>query len=393
MPVPGSELRGRPLEWTARLGRRLREEGAGCTLTEAVSALEALPELDLEDPLDAYLGLKAVFLTTRTEEPAFDRVFWALWEGRRRGSPGASPVHVLHRRGARRRPAPGSASPAREENAPDPSVSPHPRPDETGTGEGSPAGAAWSPIERLARRSFRTLNESELRELDRAFDRLIVKLATRRSRRQRPAKRKGRVDLRRSFRGALRHEGEMLRLARRRRRVDRPRVVLLCDVSGSMERYSRFLVRFLLATRRTRDVETFVFSTRLVRLTRWLRGSRPEEALAAMSDRVPGWSGGTRIGASLEAFLDGFGRTLLGRRTVVVILSDGLDQGDVELLERAMAGIQRRARKVIWLNPLLESPTYRPEARGMKAALQYVDDFASAHSLAALRELTSLIRI
>lgn len=254
-------------------------------------------------------------------------------------------------------------------------------------------GLAWSPTERLARRSFGELDEEEMRRLDRAFDRLMVRLATRRSRRLRPGPRRGKVDLRRSFRRALAHEGEFLRLARRHRRVDRPRVILLCDVSGSMERYSRFLVRFLLATRRAREVETFAFSTRLVRLTPWLAGARPDEALAALGERVPGWSGGTRIGASLESFLDEWGRRLLGQRTVVVILSDGLDQGEIDPLERAMDGIRRRARKVIWLNPLLESPEYRPEARGMKAALPYVDEFASGHSLEALRHLATLIRL
>ncbi|MFQ5690502.1 MAG: VWA domain-containing protein [Gemmatimonadota bacterium] len=229
--------------------------------------------------------------------------------------------------------------------------------------------------------------------MDRALERLMVKLATRRSRRLRPARRRGKVDLRRSLRDALRHDGELLRLARRDRRIDRPRLVLLCDVSGSMERYSRFLLRFILTACREPDVETFVFSTRLTRLGPWLPRADADRVLARLGARIQDWSGGTRIGASLSAFLDEYGRRMLGQRTVVIVLSDGLDQGEVEPLERAMRGIHRKARKVIWLNPLLESPDYRPEARGMKAALPYVDEFASGHSLEALRELTALVRL
>lgn len=423
VPVPSSTggPEKRPVEWTGRLGRALRGEGLSCTLTESIAALEAIRHLDLADPIEAYLGLKCVFVSELAEEPLFDRVFWAMWEGREVGDPDASSVELLggdqpskegHRKPTFSRPDEPVRRPSPEKNGSgvpqDPVTAPAADAETTeseaaeGRDEGSdatgnrsafPLGSAWSPAERLARRSFALLDEEELRRLDREFDRLLVRLSTRKSRRLRPHRRRGVVDLRRSFRRALELDGELLRLARRSRRIDRPRLVLLCDVSGSMGRYSRFLIRFLLATRRTREVETFVFSTRLVRLTPWLSGARPEEALAALGERVPGWSGGTRIGASLEAFVEGWGRKLLGQRTVVVVLSDGLDQGETEPLVRAMEQIRRQARKVIWLNPLLESPEYRPEARGMKAALPYVDDFASGHSFAALRRLADLIRL
>lgn len=424
MIEPGEELRERPEEWTARLGRALREEGLDSSLVESLAALEALPALDLTDPTDVYLGLRTVFISDPRDAAAFDRVFWALWEGRERGTAdGADAVEVARRlrrttgapperrRGAPIPPPPGAAArdprasagdraggesgdPGRRAGAAgERPVGAAAESGEADTDEPSRAGLAWSPGERLARRSFASLEAHEVRELDRAFDRLMVKLSTRRSRRLEPGGRRGRVDVRRSLREALRHDGELIRLARRRRRVERPRVVLLCDVSGSMERYSRFLVRFLLAARRERTVETFAFSTRLTRLTPYLWRARVDEALAALGQEVPGWSGGTRIGESLETFVERHGRSLLGQRTVVIILSDGLDQGETEPLERAMESIRRRARKVIWLNPLLESPRYRPEARGMKAALPYVHEFASGHSLEALRRVTALIRI
>lgn len=383
-----------PAEWTVRLGRSLRSRGVACSVADTVDAVRALEHLDADDPLDVYFGLRAVLLSDPARADTFERCFWSLWSGR------------------------GEVDPAEGDAGPDADTAGAPEPeerategadatarrtvldrlraaraDEAETGDGDPTGAAYSPRESVGRRSFGSLHPSEVREVDRVLDRLMLRLATRRSRRLRRARRRGRVDLRRSFREAVRHHGEMLRLARRRRRIERPRVVLLCDVSGSMERYSRFLVRFLLSAGRERDVETFVFSTRLTRLTPLLGPRSVDEVLARIGRSVRDWSGGTRIGACLEEFLERHGRTLLGRRTVVVILSDGLDRGDVDALERAMAGIHRKARKVVWLNPLLESDAYRPEARGMKAALPHVDEFAPGHNLEALQDLAAMIRL
>lgn len=392
-PAAGEEARARPLGWTARLARDLRREGIACALPESLAALDALDHLDLSDGLDAYFGLRAVFVSDPVELSVFDRVFWGHW-GRRQnrsaedaGAPSGEPAGS--RDGARQRP-PGDETAGRSV------IERLRRGGVPGEGEVDPedrAGAGYSAAETLAGRSFASLDEGEMREVRRTMDRLKIRLSTRKSRRREPHPRQGRIDVRRSFRGALGTDGELLRLVRRRRRIERPRVVLLCDVSGSMERYSRFLIRFLLSAGRDRDVETFVFSTRLVRLTGALVGARPDEALDALSERVPGWSGGTRIGECLEEFLDRHGRSLLGQRSVVVVLSDGLDRGEVDRLERAMRGIRRKSRKVIWLNPLLESPDYRPEARGMKAALPHVDEFAPGHSLEALRELTRLVRL
>lgn len=385
-----------PDAWLARLARSLRAEGLPCAVPETLAGRRALDELDLGDGLEVYFGLRAVFVSGPGHREAFDRCFWAAW-GQRQGGrePGAEGADGPDDGGAVSDP-PGAGGRDREapvverlRGVPGP-----------GEGEGPPeegppeaGGARFSPAERLSRRSFASLDRREIRAVDREMDRLLMKLATRRGRRYRPARKGGRPDLRRSFRSALAHHGELLRLARRARRVERPRVVLLCDVSGSMERYSRFLVRFLLSAGRGRDVETFVFGTRLTRLTRRISRSSVDEALGALSADVPDWSGGTRIGRSLRTFLDDHGRRLLGRRTVVVVLSDGLDRGDVEVLEHAMRGIARRSRKVIWLNPLAGSPDYAPEARGMKAALPFVDELAPGHSLAALRGLAEMIRL
>lgn len=402
--APGSSFRSDPAAWIARLGRELRRAGVECAITEAVGAVDALAHLDATDSAELHVGLRSVFLSDESQAAAFDRCFWRLWsentpaggsrteERGEEGTGGRARSGGGEERPARRTRSPGSDGRRAGRTAPDPGSSPTPSgPAREGEDPEARAGAVYSPVESIARRSFETVDESELREFDAWMDRLVLRLATRRSRRFRPARRRGRIDVRRSLRDAPRHDGELIRLARRRRRIERPRIVLLCDISGSMERYSRFLLRFLLSSGRTRDIETFAFSTRLVHLTPWLARARVDEALAELRGR--GWSSGTRIGSCLQEFLDRHGRRLLGRRTVVIILSDGLDQGETEPLVRAMRRLQRRARRVIWLNPLLESSRYAPEARGMRAALPYIDEFASGHSLEALARLPELIRL
>jgi uncharacterized protein with von Willebrand factor type A (vWA) domain len=165
-------------------------------------------------------------------------------------------------------------------------------------------------------------------------------------------------------------------------------VVLLADVSGSMDLYSRFLIQFIYALQHAvGQVETLVFSTTLTRITDAMSEDDLRAALDAVARQVPDWSGGTKIGASLRQFLDRHAGTLLGPRTVVIVISDGWDTGDIDVLERAMAELQRRAGRVIWLNPLLGSPGYEPICQGMRVALPYVDVFASAHNLESLRQL------
>jgi uncharacterized protein with von Willebrand factor type A (vWA) domain len=393
VPTSTSGLHPDPLEWLARLTRALRAEGLECALTETVGAAGAIGQLDVNDPIDLFNGLKAVFLADASQAEAFDRCFWRLWYGdEERLQP--KPVHP---QAPGQNPGPADGGPGSGPGRQATDAVPGSGPPDRGHEAAAPdrphvrLGVTYSPVEAIAQRSFGGVNEAELREFDHWLDRLMVRLAARRSRRLEPGRRRGVIDVRRSLKDAPRHDGELIRLARRRRRIDRPRVVLLCDVSGSMERYSRFLVRFLLASGRVRDMETFAFSTRLTRLTTWLSRARVDDALETL--RTRDWSSGTRIGESLTAFVTGHGRTMLGQRTVVIILSDGLDQGEVEPLVRAMRAIHRKARKVIWLNPLLESSRYAPEARGMRAALPYVDEFASGHSLEALARLPELIRL
>jgi uncharacterized protein with von Willebrand factor type A (vWA) domain len=251
----------------------------------------------------------------------------------------------------------------------------------------------FSAHEVLRHKDFATYSRAELDEARRLMSDLRLAGALRPSRRKRRSLRaKGRPDLRRTVRAALRSGGEPVR----RKWVDndvRPRrLVLLCDVSGSMEPYARALMRFLHAAviGRTK-VEAFALGTRLTRLTRQLTSRDPDAALAAAAEEVVDWSGGTRLGEGLRAFNDRYGQRGMARGAIVVILSDGWERGDPEVMAEQMRRLSRVAYKVVWVNPLKASPGYAPLARGMAAALPYIDDFVEGHSLAALQELAEVI--
>jgi uncharacterized protein len=248
-----------------------------------------------------------------------------------------------------------------------------------------------SAVELLREKSFARCSPEELTQLAQLMGRVHLAVPLRRSRRLAPA-RNGAPDLRRTLRRSFRTGGEPLERAWRTRRKRRRRLVLLLDVSGSMADYSRALVMFAHgALRADRRFEAFCFGTRLTRLTRALGGSDANAALERAAIEVVDWEGGTRIGESLKRFLDDFGHGGMARGAVVVLCSDGLDVGEPELLREQMARLSRLAHRVVWVNPLKEDPAYEPLARGMKAALPYVDVFTSGHNLVSLEALGELL--
>jgi uncharacterized protein with von Willebrand factor type A (vWA) domain len=249
----------------------------------------------------------------------------------------------------------------------------------------------WSPVEVLRRRDFAAYTPEEFDEARRLMADLRLAGALRSSRRHRPARR-GRPDVRRTVRRALRAGGEPVRRSFVGPSTRPRRIVLLCDVSGSMEPYARALVRFLHTAVVGRGrVEAFALGTRLTRITRELSSRDPDTALAAAASRVHDWSGGTRLGDGLREFNDRWGVRGMARGAVVVILSDGWDRGDPEVLSEQMARLSRVAYRVVWVNPLKATPEYAPLARGMAAALPYVDEFVEGHSVAALENLVEVI--
>jgi hypothetical protein len=250
----------------------------------------------------------------------------------------------------------------------------------------------YSRAEVLRERDFASYSSAEFEEARRVMSELRLAGAMRPSRRTRPSRRRrGRPDLRRTVRRALRAGGEPIDRAYLERSTRPRRLVLLCDVSGSMEPYARALVRFLhVAVVGRGRVEAFALGTRLTRITRELSSRDPDAALAAAARRVVDWSGGTRLGEGLRAFNDEWGVRGMARGAVVVILSDGWDRGEPEVLAEQMARLHRVAHRVVWVNPLKASPDFAPLARGMAAALPYVDEFVEGHSLASLEHLAEV---
>ncbi len=251
----------------------------------------------------------------------------------------------------------------------------------------------YSAVEVLRDKDFAEYTKAELAELNHLVAQMRVDGARRASRRQKKSlRRRGRPDLRRTVRRALANDGEPIDRAFRQRSDQPRRVVLLLDISGSMESYSRALLRFVHASVLARGrVEAFALGTRLTRLTREMATLDPDRALGNAATAVDDWSGGTRLGESIRAFNDDWAVRGMARGAVVVILSDGWDRGEPELMAEQMARLSRVAYRIIWSNPLKATEGYAPLARGMAAALPYVDEFVEGHSLGALENLAEAI--
>ncbi|HZT96313.1 MAG TPA: VWA domain-containing protein [Chloroflexota bacterium] len=265
-----------------------------------------------------------------------------------------------------------------------------PGPERCDESAGRPVGL-YSAEERLRYRDFSQLSERELEDAKRFVASIRWYLPERRSRRRRRAKRTGEIDMRRLLRHSLRHGGEIVDLPHRRRRSKRRRLVLMCDISGSMDCYTRVLLHFLHSVEaRFSAAEVFVFGTRLTRITPLLRWRDADAALAAVSEEVQDWAGGTRIGDSIGAFHRLWARRSGANGAIIVIISDGWDRGDPERLKHEMQRLRRTGHRLLWLNPLLGSRDYRPLTRGMAAALPLVDDFLPVNNINSLQELAGL---
>lgn len=371
----------------AHFSRELRRAGIAVALGDEIDAANSLPAVDLGDREDVRLALRTSLKVEHRAWPMFDHLFDLSWHASgpsRERSEARKP-----RRQRAPRPWPGHGNPLAEVAR---TIAEHGRvgpPDPTAPDGGRPG---YSPRALLRRKSFDRCTDDELREMERLLTHVARKLATRRSRRLVPMPRGRTVDLRRSFRRALARDGELIDLARRDRPVELPRLVVLCDTSGSMDPYSRLLLTFVLALGKVaRRTETFAFNTSLTRLTPWIAAGNVAATLSRFAREVEDWSGGTRIGECLAGFVADHLRTAVSGDTSVLIFSDGLDRGDTGELEKALLAIRRRARRVIWLNPLMGDSRYRPEARGMKTALPHVDHLAPAHNLEALENLVDLL--
>lgn len=352
------------------------------TPTEVIDSLRALDTVEIADRGEVYLSLRTV-LTARPEDlPIFDEEFEAFW------GHVAEPDDTMDAQDSDASQLPDHGEVRHTEGA-DKSVQVSDMegesPDDDTDEETLPL---FSPVEILSSKDFSKFRADEMREIARAIVIIARKLATRESRRTRAAQKSHIIDARRTVRRNMKYGGTVIELARKTKKIRKPRIVLICDVSRSMDSYSRFLLQFIYALQHViGKVESFVFSTSLTRVTPYFRSQDIQGALDSIAEDVHDWSGGTRIGQSLVTFNEEWSNRLVDHHTIVLILSDGLDTGDAEILEGAMDQLAIRAGKVIWLNPLLGSKDYRPLARGMSTALKHIDVFAPAHNLASLQDL------
>ncbi|MDE0085780.1 MAG: VWA domain-containing protein [Candidatus Poribacteria bacterium] len=251
---------------------------------------------------------------------------------------------------------------------------------------------AYSVEEVLTRKDFSEFTTEDMEKARAIVAKLAAVLATRLSRRKVISKKGKVIDFRRSWRRSLAHGGEPIELMRKQQKIKKTKILLLCDVSGSMDCYAKFLIQFIYGMQQElREVEVAVFSTHLTNITGLLRRKGLAEGLNEVANVVPDWSGGTKIGESLLEFYRQFATSFSAYRTVVILISDGWDRGDADLLRRSMEMLHRHAYKLIWLNPLLGSDTYQPICRGIRTALPYVDYFLPAHNLESLAQLTKVL--
>ncbi len=374
------------VERLARFAGRLRERGVGVCVSDEIDGAAALVLVDLGDRDEVRHALRAALKVRRSDWDTFDELFQDFWAA------GGGPERSERPARAPTRPSP----PRSDRMGPVPqwrwiqAIAPPVGERELETPGGDLPGCSADVL--LRRKPFDEWSADDLPAMERLLARAARRLRCRPSRRLVPVRAGGRLDLRRSFRRAVGTGGEFLSLARRDRAVEKPDVVLLCDTSGSMDPHTRFLLTFALSLKRVvRRCEVFAFNTSLTRLTPWLTPEKIGPTLDRLAAGVPDWSGGTRIGGSLDEFVTRYLDTLVSAKTVVVVLSDGLDSDGPAVLAGAMRAIREKARKVIWLNPLLGDPRYRPEARGMKAALPFVEHFVPAHDLESLERLLPLL--
>jgi uncharacterized protein len=361
-------------------GRALKQLGVKVSLSQVIDASRSLNLVDIAEKEDFRALLRSNLISQVEDFPIFDTVFDCFW---REQNYERVPMETLEIEGT---PTESQAQEGGEEEGLDEAFAETPAKENVELENLEEFSIpTYSAQELLNRKDFSEMSVEESRAIARAILLIATKIATQISRRKKHARKGATVDPRWTLRKNIKYGGDVVELVNRKRRIKKTKVVLLCDVSGSMDCYSRFLIQFMYGLQNELwGVETFVFSTSLTRITHLIRTKDIANALEQISGSILGWSGGTNIGRSLQTFNRNFAPAMVTSRTIVVIISDGWDRGDVSLLERQMQDLKRRSKKVIWLNPLLASENYEPLCKGMQAALPYIDLFLSVHNLNSL---------
>ena len=365
--------------------RLLRQMGINVTTTNQLSWCESVQLIDIGERETFYHTARTNLIAGEADRETFDTAFNLFW----------------------RYPHPEFQTVDTEEETPEPSslqelsdvsdeqdlleqwLDTETEDDEEGQ-EDDPV--AYSAEDLLTRKDFSEFTKEDMEKAREIVAKLAAVLATKLSRRKIVGKKGKIIDFRRSWRQSLVHGGEPLELIRKQRKIKKTKILLLCDVSGSMDCYAKFLIQFIYGMQQElREVDVAVFSTHLTDITGLLRRKGLAEGLNEVANVVPDWSGGTKIGESLLEFYRQFAPSFSAYRSVVILISDGWDRGDVDVLRRSMEMLHRHAHRLIWLNPLLGSDGYQPICRGIRTALPYVDYFLPAHNLESLAQLTKIL--
>ncbi len=359
--------------------RFAQANGLTAGVKESLASLEVVRVVGVGDRPTFKAALRAVLCSSKVDWDLFEELFESFWSGE------------SSTRRAQRIKLTASGKPLESQREKVLAV-PIPGKIETSEGQEGKSVLGATVQERLKQADFSEITAGDLADLEQIALRLLRQMSLRLSRRLKAARAGGKVDLRRTIRQSISRGGDPIYLSFRNRRLQQLRLVILLDVSGSMNPYSLFLARFAYALQKYfKRVDTFLFSTRLTDITSALRTRNLRDALQAVAQEAADWSGGTRIGESLREFTMAHG-SLLSRNTLFLVLSDGWDTGEPEKLAAELSEIKRRVRKVIWLNPLLGMEGYEPVTRGMSAALPHIDVFAPAHNLQSLLELEGHLR-
>jgi len=362
--------------------RLLRLIGVPATPNQLVDLVQALPLLNLQRREEVKDAARAMLVTSREQATLFDSAFDLFWQAWTTEDQPAGAEHMQKAppfegesdlRAQERERIPEAGAGADTENEPD-----------------SETLASYSPEEILRHKDFADLTEEEVHSVTQLIRQSQWHPEQHPARRNRRAAHGTQPDLRRVLRQGLRYGGEVMKFTWQTPKLKRRPLIVLCDISGSMERYARFLLRFLyVVTNGLERAEVFAFGTRLTQLTRQLRQSDMDSALKQAAEAVNDWGGGTRIGEALKVFNFVWARRLMGHGPTVLIISDGWDRGNLGLLRREMFRLQLNCRRLIWLNPLLGAAGYEPLAQGIQTALPFVDDFLPVHNLASLEQLAA----
>ena len=367
-----------------RFGRKLHDAGIDVNPSNLIDLSRSLLYIDIANYEDFYAAALATLIINREDMELFTLLFREYWQhldipfedelpaGEDKNGNGAAQSQAVRRQ---QQSAEGDAG------------------EDAGEEDTEPEQTGYSSHELLVKKDIDGMSDKELDEARKIIAELIAILANRRSRRFSPAKSGRQLDFRKIFRRSMPYGEYCLKLAHRTHRLKKNKLILFCDVSGSMERYSRFLIQLICAMgAKISNIEVAVFSTRMTSITPYLNRKDIDEVVQQMSDQVHDWAGGTNIGGCLRELNEQQAHQMLSSHTIAVILSDGWDQGDADLMRAEMEQLRRQVNKIIWLNPLLGNANYQPLCKGMQTALPFLDHFLPVHNLESLAEATRLLR-